>query len=303
MKDKLNKKKGMTLIEIIISMMIITIMLIPILGLVINSVKNNSSGEAKQKATLAGQQIFENIKSDIAMQELSIDSNDSEIYLNEIRLNKDGTKYKTDDAGFEYTYNGQKYKVKVLMSKNESLQPAVSLSQDYDAQYEVSGENGACTIKLIKYGSEVTGTVNQSDSVTGKTINIKQSGDRKNVDVNSISVSSKSSEKLKGKILLDFTKFNFDEAEPDKRIVVNVNNLSASDNIAVYTQKLESQKLDIEIQNDNHSVGKINAYDKEIEKSIIDGISEPWNINVKVFKEDDTTQLFNGDIIQNIKTN
>ena len=85
--------------------------------------------------------------------------------------------------------------------------------------------------------------------------------------------------------------------------MVNVNNLSASDNIAVYTQKLESQKLDIEIQNDNHSVGKINAYDKEIEKSIIDGISEPWNINVKVFKEDDTTQLFNGDIIQNIKTN
>jgi prepilin-type N-terminal cleavage/methylation domain-containing protein len=56
------KKKGLTLIEILISLTILAIIVIPISNLVLSSVKLNKSGEDKQKAVTIAQQIIEELK-------------------------------------------------------------------------------------------------------------------------------------------------------------------------------------------------------------------------------------------------
>lgn len=56
------KKKGISLLEIVISIAILAIVSIPISGMILTSVKTNKSGEDKQKAALLGQQILEEIK-------------------------------------------------------------------------------------------------------------------------------------------------------------------------------------------------------------------------------------------------
>jgi prepilin-type N-terminal cleavage/methylation domain-containing protein len=63
MRLKINgKKKGLTLIEVLISLTILSIIVIPISNLVLSSVKLNKSGEDKQKAVTIAQQIIEEVK-------------------------------------------------------------------------------------------------------------------------------------------------------------------------------------------------------------------------------------------------
>ena len=56
------KKKGATLLEIIISMAIIAILVIPISNLIMTSVMNNKRAKEKQNVKLLGQRISESIK-------------------------------------------------------------------------------------------------------------------------------------------------------------------------------------------------------------------------------------------------
>lgn len=57
------KNKGFTLLELVISLALIAILIIPISNLVLGSVKINKAGEDKQQAGLKLQEVIENIKS------------------------------------------------------------------------------------------------------------------------------------------------------------------------------------------------------------------------------------------------
>ena len=59
---RIRKKKGATLLEIIISMAIIAILVIPISDLIMSSVRNNRRAKDEQNAKLLGQRISEGIK-------------------------------------------------------------------------------------------------------------------------------------------------------------------------------------------------------------------------------------------------
>ncbi|MDU1412359.1 MAG: prepilin-type N-terminal cleavage/methylation domain-containing protein [Clostridium sp.] len=56
------KNKGFTLLELVISLALIAILIIPISNLVLGSVKINKAGEDKQQAGLKLQEVIENIK-------------------------------------------------------------------------------------------------------------------------------------------------------------------------------------------------------------------------------------------------
>ncbi|MGH4052610.1 MAG: type IV pilus modification PilV family protein [Clostridium sp.] len=58
-----NKKKGTTLIEVLISMAIFSIVTIPLSMMIISSIVNNKKGENKQYAVSVAQQIIEKIRS------------------------------------------------------------------------------------------------------------------------------------------------------------------------------------------------------------------------------------------------
>ncbi|MDZ7548384.1 type IV pilus modification PilV family protein, partial [Clostridium perfringens] len=61
-KEKLKAKYGMTLIEVIISVTLLSILVVPLSGLVISSLKTNKGAEHKQKASYIGQKVLEEIK-------------------------------------------------------------------------------------------------------------------------------------------------------------------------------------------------------------------------------------------------
>lgn len=59
---KIKRKKGMTLIEIIISLALLGIIIVPISGYALGSLKNNLKAEIKQSASFHGQRFLEEIK-------------------------------------------------------------------------------------------------------------------------------------------------------------------------------------------------------------------------------------------------
>lgn len=60
---KRRTKKGMTLIEVIISVTLLSILIVPISGFMLSSLKNNTSSQKKQEASYIGQKILEELKS------------------------------------------------------------------------------------------------------------------------------------------------------------------------------------------------------------------------------------------------
>ncbi|NLK94099.1 MAG: prepilin-type N-terminal cleavage/methylation domain-containing protein [Clostridiales bacterium] len=60
--NKLKAKKGMTLIELIISVALLSILIVPLSGLVISSLSNNKRSEYKQRASYVGQKVLEELK-------------------------------------------------------------------------------------------------------------------------------------------------------------------------------------------------------------------------------------------------
>lgn len=61
--NKVKAKKGMTLIEVIISVALLSILMVPISSLVMSSLKNNIDAEDMQKASYIGQKVLEELKS------------------------------------------------------------------------------------------------------------------------------------------------------------------------------------------------------------------------------------------------
>lgn len=99
------KNKGFTLLELVISLALIAILIIPISNLVLGSVKINKAGEDKQQAGLKLQEVIENIKS--------------------VDLPKD-----TGEAGKVEVGNG------VYVIKNEDKTFSISDSNDKDIKIE-----------------------------------------------------------------------------------------------------------------------------------------------------------------------
>ena len=60
--NKIKAKKGMTLVEVIISVTLLSILIVPLSGIVISSLKNSKDGENKQKASYIGQKVIEELK-------------------------------------------------------------------------------------------------------------------------------------------------------------------------------------------------------------------------------------------------
>ncbi|ETI88424.1 MAG: Prokaryotic N-methylation motif protein [Clostridium butyricum DORA_1] len=63
MKKRSSKKDGFTLLEVVISMMLITILSVGVYNAYIMIIRNTKDGEVKQEATLVGKKVIEEIKS------------------------------------------------------------------------------------------------------------------------------------------------------------------------------------------------------------------------------------------------
>ncbi|GFZ32512.1 hypothetical protein CSC2_30380 [Clostridium zeae] len=139
MSIKSKKKKGMTLLEVIISIAIIGIMIVPIGNMILTSVKINKNGEDKQQAVYLSQQVLDGLKSIGSFENATIVlNNDSS---NPLLINALGT------AG---SLNLGDYRVDVTINrKNQDVSYNNNdTSTSYDEKVEVSRDDDNRTFTL-----------------------------------------------------------------------------------------------------------------------------------------------------------
>lgn len=154
----------MTLIEVIISVTLLSILLLPLSGIVISSLKNSKEGEYKQKATYIGQKVIEELK---AYDNLVLKTDGIERYFQLL----DGDKIKEEDLGekftgrFERTIFGAvdektqpneiKFNVEVEMNKNKDLNlENINNTNEDNARYKIILEKNGVVYEDISEESQ-----------------------------------------------------------------------------------------------------------------------------------------------------
>lgn len=137
-KNKL-KKRGMTLIEVIISIAILSIVIVPISNMALTSVKINKEAEDKQQAVLKAQQILEEIKS------ITILKSFQNVNLsNGITLQNNGTSFQ----GNNIDPKGNGVEIDISPKDGLSFQGPVTNNIDFATELTVDGTNSSSTVKI-----------------------------------------------------------------------------------------------------------------------------------------------------------
>ncbi|VYU68562.1 prepilin-type N-terminal cleavage/methylation domain-containing protein [Clostridium tertium] len=154
---KINKKKvkkGMTLVEVIISVTLLSILIIPLSTLVLSGFRNSKEGENKQKAVYVGQKVLEELK---AYDKINLKENTiaSPSYKYFELLNGDEVKQVTADSyksSFQRSIYGLPseapranepvFNVELTISKNTKF--------DYDNVNSIDYSKAGYKLKLVK---------------------------------------------------------------------------------------------------------------------------------------------------------
>lgn len=169
-KNKVKVKKGMTLVEVIISVTLLSILLVPLSGIVISSLRNSKDGEYRQKATYIGQKVIEELK---AYDYVTLKVDGSEKYFELL----DGDKIKENtienkfEGNFERTVFGAvnegsrpketKFKVEVEIKKNSKFNFEDINNVDEDnSRYKITLEKNSGVYKVKARGTTNELTIN-----------------------------------------------------------------------------------------------------------------------------------------------
>ena len=137
MKKKNKKiKKGMTLIEVIISVTLLSILIVPISGFILSSLKNNTTSQKKQEASYIGQKILEELK---AYEYISLETNENREYFELL----DGDKIYKDSNSNSFNGNFKRNIYgKVLENDDRNLREYnVELSMVEDSNFKFNDIN------------------------------------------------------------------------------------------------------------------------------------------------------------------
>lgn len=295
--NKLKAKKGMTLIEVIISVTLLSILIVPLSGLVMSSLKNNKDSEYRQKASYVGQKVLEELK---AYDKIILKNDAGERYFQLL----DGDKIVKDSTGntfvgdFERTIYGSSlepessneriYKVNVEIQKDINFQydDNNNLSEYNNADFRLNflKENGVDKIQLAS-------NIANSSSIDNEDIMIELSN---NLNLKVYKKNNKSP-------IIDNTK------------VAPINN-----KLLLYLESTYTKNTNIEIKNDTSNtieiyliknkgtLGKLNLYSSKgkiilYEENEVDKnqIANMYNYKVTV-KDNDENILFEGSSSKNL---
>lgn len=284
MTNKYTRKKGMTLIEAIISVALFSILIIPISGLVMTAMKTSEKAEAKQEASYVGQGILEEMN----------------IY-DEITI-KDG-KFKLLDGGEIYEDSKNLYKDKGNIIR-DGFNVEVTLNKDSNFEYKLSSDADSDDSKMdyiltlsknvisgkteVKCGNKIEEMPN--DSI----LKIDESGRMTLNDntPNKIVVEKPKVSNNKISIYLDKTfsnkEINIDVENEKKNVTGNKEALE----VYIKSSKDVTDKLNV-----TGTKGKVKVYENIVD--IPRGeIGDLYNIQVDVKKNSDV--LFTGKTTKNI---
>lgn len=191
-KNKFKAKKGMTLIEVIISVTLLSILVVPLSGLVMSSLKNNKDSEYRQKASYVGQKVLEELK---AYDKITL-KNDSGKYfelLDGDKIVKDLVKDATGNTftgSFERTIygstseissNGEEvYNVEVIMEKDKIFNGDTTDSLDEYENVDFRLDFVKDITDKIKLSSSPS-TLDLSDTLEDLVLEISNNGSNRNL--------------------------------------------------------------------------------------------------------------------------
>lgn len=190
-KNKFKSKKGMTLIEVIISVTLLSILIVPLSSIVISSVKNSKDGEYRQKASYIGQKVIEELKS---YDYLKLDSEGSFKLLDGDKITKN-TLENNFKGTFERTIFGAvdeenrpgetKFNVEVTMKKSEDFNfDNINKIDESKVKYKVTFEKDASG-----YSVYISNKVSEKLIVTEDLVI--------NINENNLEIYNKSNDKIK----------------------------------------------------------------------------------------------------------
>lgn len=236
---KVNKRKGITLIEVIISVALIAILLIPLTNLVMTSIKRNKSAENKQEATNLGQKVVEELKAQDSIQLHDFDSStnkgkyttldgfemtvekvsDPDPSVEKWKMEGKGNHGLTIEANFvknnKVKYNNNKTEVDNLVDSKyavvidftgSSIKWATTFDADGNAEYKsgnnisISGYN-MVKLNIEKDSTEATDKIKDVQLEVGN-IQFKATGEVDKVDIkNTATISSVTSGATRIKVI------------------------------------------------------------------------------------------------------
>lgn len=300
--NKVKAKKGMTLIEVIISVALLAILIVPLSGLVMSSLKNNKSAEYRQKASYIGQKVLEELK---AYDKITLKNDagkkyfellDGDEIIQDLKEDSTGNTFK---GSFDRTIYGG---ASESAGKDDNLYNVeVKLEKDLNFQYENvnnldKNNNAAFILNFLR------------DSSNNNIIKIKDNSD------NSYAISNELIMEL-DKNSNNLIVYKKNESTP----LVTVNKTNVDNNtIVLYIKEGFSQNINIEFKNnteetveihlisgDNNyskfkiysSIGDVILYEeKQIEEN---PVADMYNYKVKV-KDRENNILFEGSSSKNV---
>lgn len=285
MKKRSSKKDGFTLLEVVISMMLITILSVGVYNAYIMIIRNTKDGEVKQEAALVGKRIVEEIKA----QDGNISTDKDNMTLNiagqNISLVKNGEDYQMRS---DITIDRYDYAINIQPKKTEKTEGSNSTEifindKDYTGDVLTVGENSVSDSSNID--SEITGY-----KVVLLTI--------KNENRAKITVGNGSEEEINvvdNKIILDFK--NYKETA---NVTLEVTNETTKP-LNLYILNSKYNRSNVTVENKKGSLNEYYRTDYEGKSGIL------YNITVTVSGKDSRGQkvynLFQSSFVQNIDTN
>lgn len=301
---KVKAKKGMTLIEVIISVTLLSILIVPISGFMLSSLNNNISSQKKQEASYIGQKILEELK---AYDYINLKSDNQGDYfelldgdrISKINNNSFEGKFNRDIYGLpNSTRNLNKYNVELIINEDSVFKydNINNLDLHNDADYRIDFINENRTNYIIDN--------NNPQKKASFSENIKLDIGIENNNEFNLSIYDKNSSteikdlkntKSSNKIVLYITS----DYKSDNNVTnIEVNN-NTGETIFLYVIKEKGATEEINI---NSNIGRIVV--SEEEEITINTIGKLYKYTVKVAEERNKNKiLFQGEGSNNININ
>lgn len=270
------KKKGMTLIEAIISVALLSVLIIPISGLVMTSINTNKRAEIKQEATYIGQKLLEEMK---VYDEIILGVTKEFQLLNGQKITKVG-----ESDNFVGKFIVDKYDVELSLNKDNQFV--------YDNNIVSNEINTNEMDVVVEFVSNNTIKYNNVNYVISDNLTIKTP----NNDTDELEVINGN-----GTVIFKVTK----ASERKNKILFVINNDFKGDvNIDFHNERDEEVSIYVKKNsavtgnlNINAFRGKIRIYNN-INNEDKNKIGNLCNINVVV--KNKGNELFKGEVLQNI---
>lgn len=274
---KRKTKKGFTVIEAIISLVLFTMIMIPLGSFTITAIKNTSNSAEKQKAMDIAQSIVEQIKAvdskDIDNLSSTLDlSNDEGIKVNEVLKNKkfNGYSISGEKSGFHIEGN---------ITPNEAYVNKDENKDNKNFDYYVYIDDNSIEVDETSNGK--SGTYKFSDNIDlSKEANInicEEDGGSVNINGRNVIFDDPQDKNCNIKIL-------YKGEGKSKEIKVNLKNLNPNSILSVYCYKKLGSNMNFNTITDNTSIGMVRIYNNMYEGSSNKSGSSLFDIHLKISK-------------------